>query len=298
MDRHGNNADAFLLKNAAKLLQRDNEEWIPIAEAIILATLQRSRRPLEIKAWTVTHTLLGLKAFRTQGSTILDRMLRTWYKTKTKLSWKPDQGPHPNEGSPKFAAAVLHHTGTTDEEETDELLKIFKKARITNITQEILTLQDAKPLSNRTEEHLQTADHLLLYWKNQTTRWLQGATYKHPMTEDNSWEYTAPQVATHLLPSTLNTPWDPDYLIHCDQIDDGNNIRKTLRRRRRNIPERALHTALPINPETQSRLREATTSWLQGHCVNLQTATRDSQTQLTSTTSRALNGQPTNRLIT
>ncbi|KAL3698101.1 hypothetical protein R1sor_012177 [Riccia sorocarpa] len=93
-------AQAFLLKNIGKILQGNNEDWVRLAAAIIKARITETAHPNEIKQWDHTTILLGLKALRIPNSSILDRMLKCWFKMKRRLTWQPDRGPFPESDTP------------------------------------------------------------------------------------------------------------------------------------------------------------------------------------------------------
>ncbi|KAL3700546.1 hypothetical protein R1sor_018568 [Riccia sorocarpa] len=73
-------ANAFLVKNTVKLLQRANEDWVLMAEAIVNDQIRTSSRPTEIKSWKLDELMLGLKALRTPKSPTLNRMMSSWFK--------------------------------------------------------------------------------------------------------------------------------------------------------------------------------------------------------------------------
>ncbi|KAL3702106.1 hypothetical protein R1sor_020128 [Riccia sorocarpa] len=128
-------ADAFLLKNAVKILHQQNEDWICLAEAIIKLSITRSNHVNDIKQWTCSQAMLGLKTIRTPLSTTLDRLLKTWFSVKKKLSWTPEGGSYPRQASLRFIHNLLLQTDTVDKEEGSALLALFKKAKIHNTMQ-------------------------------------------------------------------------------------------------------------------------------------------------------------------
>ncbi|KAL3680304.1 hypothetical protein R1sor_023260 [Riccia sorocarpa] len=86
-----------------------DDDWVRLAEEIIRRTLRNSSKPNDVKRWTPAEVLLGLDSFRTPDSPTLDRMLKAWFKQRTKLKWTHAAGPFPTSTSPKFLMAMLHN---------------------------------------------------------------------------------------------------------------------------------------------------------------------------------------------
>ncbi|KAL3692284.1 hypothetical protein R1sor_005935 [Riccia sorocarpa] len=59
-------ATAFLLRNVTKLLQDGDEDWIKIAQSMILHALRNSAHTNEVKSWGIMDVLLGLNSFTDQ----------------------------------------------------------------------------------------------------------------------------------------------------------------------------------------------------------------------------------------
>ncbi|KAL3696981.1 hypothetical protein R1sor_011057 [Riccia sorocarpa] len=135
---HTDMADAFLLKNAAKILKGGQEEWIKIARAMITKALKDSSRTKEIKNWTVEQVFIGLPSFKTGSSPTLDRMLQVWFKAQKRLRWVPARGSLPMRSSPTLITAVARRTGFFRQEELTELCKSLKAAKIKD-TADVLT---------------------------------------------------------------------------------------------------------------------------------------------------------------
>ncbi|KAL3689981.1 hypothetical protein R1sor_016290 [Riccia sorocarpa] len=73
-------AEALLLKNATKLLQRGSEDWIKVAQALFQHALQASRHTREVKSWSTTQAMLGLNSLNMPHSETFGRMLKAWFK--------------------------------------------------------------------------------------------------------------------------------------------------------------------------------------------------------------------------
>ncbi|KAL3698443.1 hypothetical protein R1sor_012519 [Riccia sorocarpa] len=128
-------AEAFLLKNIAKSIQDHSDDWVQIAQAFVMQTVRDSNRSREIKSWDTTWVLLGLNALKLIDSVTLNRMLKTWFKVKKKLRWKPDQGPHPRDATPTFLANALATTETVEQQEIRTFTQLCRQAKITNMSQ-------------------------------------------------------------------------------------------------------------------------------------------------------------------
>ncbi|KAL3679154.1 hypothetical protein R1sor_022110 [Riccia sorocarpa] len=139
-------AEAFLLKNAAKIIQQSDEDWVAVAEALIQKTLHASTHTREVKGWDCSQVMLGLPNFKVNDSTILNRMLKAWAKAKKKLTWRPDEGPYPGSPTPKFILSSLKATKTVDDEEGRILLKAFRQAKIKNTNQITATTGEEETL--------------------------------------------------------------------------------------------------------------------------------------------------------
>ncbi|KAL3675889.1 hypothetical protein R1sor_025837 [Riccia sorocarpa] len=125
-------ADAFLLRNATKILKRSEEKWVLLADAIIRSALRTSSRTTEIRNWTTSQVLLGLNSFKTNLSPTLDRMLATWFKTKKRLRWVGGIGNFPIQASPKFILEVARMTGNFNPDEIKLLAAAIRRARLKN----------------------------------------------------------------------------------------------------------------------------------------------------------------------
>ncbi|KAL3700949.1 hypothetical protein R1sor_018971 [Riccia sorocarpa] len=128
-------ADAFLLKNATKIIQEKADDWVKIAEAIITTTVRNSSRSREIKTWSPSELMLGLNSLKTPQSQILNRMLGSWFKVKKKLAWRPDEGPHPTSASPLFITNTFQTTQTADVQEARSISHLCRKAKVSNLNQ-------------------------------------------------------------------------------------------------------------------------------------------------------------------
>ncbi|KAL3684857.1 hypothetical protein R1sor_002879 [Riccia sorocarpa] len=139
-------AEAFLLKNAAKIIQQSDEYSVAVAEALIQKTLHASTHTREVKGWDCSQVMLGLPNFKVNDSIILNRMLKAWAKAKKKLTWQPDEGPCPGSATPKFILSILKATKTVDDEEGRILLKAFRQAKIKNTNQITTTTGEEETL--------------------------------------------------------------------------------------------------------------------------------------------------------
>ncbi|KAL3686167.1 hypothetical protein R1sor_004189 [Riccia sorocarpa] len=110
-------ATAFLLKNLAKFIQGNDEDWVKLAAAIISFKLRKSKRSKEIQKWDPYLPLLAFKALRIPESETLNRMLQAWFRTKRKLKWNPDFGSFPLYTTPSMATAILQSTDTLEANE-------------------------------------------------------------------------------------------------------------------------------------------------------------------------------------
>ncbi|KAL3680699.1 hypothetical protein R1sor_023655 [Riccia sorocarpa] len=128
-------ANAFLLKNSIKVLQNENTEWVKLARVTITHTLKRSSHPKEVKEWDPTVALLGLKTLKIPGSSILNRMLKAWFKVRKKQTWNPDNGDFPADVTPMLAIAILDQTGTNDTNDKKNIITVCRKLKIQNFKQ-------------------------------------------------------------------------------------------------------------------------------------------------------------------
>ncbi|KAL3694615.1 hypothetical protein R1sor_008266 [Riccia sorocarpa] len=151
-------ADAFTLTNVIKMLTGAEEEWVQMANQMIVKAMLASSRTWEFKTWTPTEILLGLKSFQTGLSPTLDRMLKTWYMTKKRIMWDPNAGHVPVSGTPNFLMTVAMSSGLLTEQESREITAVFKKAKVKNLEEVHTTagpITIATFLANRVREQSQ-----------------------------------------------------------------------------------------------------------------------------------------------
>ncbi|KAL3700161.1 hypothetical protein R1sor_018183 [Riccia sorocarpa] len=138
-------AAAFLMKNVTKLIVGEGEEWIEMAQQIIMQKVRTLARPQEVKTWNATEILLGIGKITTPSSPTLDRMLKTWFRTRKMLKWKPRAGKYPNTRPISFYIMLLQKNREIELAETRLLRKAARKAKISNFSQ--LQRQDGNRIS-------------------------------------------------------------------------------------------------------------------------------------------------------